>query len=551
MKNHLKNLLTSIVIPTIFITGFSNAASATNINPEIANINYWYGDEDIRGVITNRLGNSAYVAPAVPNNVGLIYDVAAAALNEARAGKTALIPINLNNNHWTALAIRTKASGDIVVFYNDSFGSSVGGNASESGQYIEAIKQLVPNAQIIDLQVRQQNDGSSCGAFTAENLIALSMLDQNDLTSDAAREVLKDITDAKAIRILQLNALSSLYQKIVTSQELAQANLTKTNIETTTELAYQETGNLSSLLINRLSHLHLADNGDTGISAGDEQLNYGAWVSGSVGKGLFKAKDSSKIKHNIGFASIGFDGKIDDDTILGVALSYNINSLKPKVVSSNNDKDNAKNSRADFSTSTRSIIGSVYGSMQADEQLVIHGNITLGKLYGKTKYQSFLSEDNSFKLKGELFGASLGANYYIPLASLVVVPSLTGSYEGVKFAAVKQGNFNTDKTYVQKFSITPSLSLATTFEYENFQLIPEVTASYSNSPFIKSKKLKVRNASGKTLSNNKISVAKDSYNLGASLTLASERIETSIGYERTTQPKYLGHIGYLKLRINI
>jgi hypothetical protein len=373
------------------------------------------------------------------------------------------------------------------------------------------------------------------------------MLDQNDLTSDAAREVLKDITDAKAIRILQLNALSSLYQKIITSQELAAISLTKNNIETTTELAYQETGNLSSLLTNRLSHLHLADNGDTGISAGDEQLNYGAWVSGSAGKGLFKAKDSSKIKSNISGATIGFDGKIDDDTILGVVLSYNINSLKPKVASSNNDK----NSRTDFSTSTRSIIGSVYGSIQADEQLVLHGNIALGKLYGKTKYQSFLSEDNSFKLKGELFGASLGANYYIPLASLVLVPSLTGSYEGVKFAAVKQGNFNTDKTYVQKFSITPSLSLATTFEYENFQLIPEVTASYTNSPFIKSKKLKVRNASGRILSCNKISVAKDSYNLRASLTLASERIETSIGYERTAQARYLGHIGYLKLRINI
>ena len=547
MKKPLKNLLTTVVIPSIIIAGFNNAVFAANINPEIANINYWYGDDDIRGVIANRLGDKVYVAPAVPNSPLLINDVAAAALNEARAGLPALIPVNLNGNHWTALAIRTKVNGDVVVFYNDSFGSSLGGATTESGMYIEAIKKLVPNAEIIDLQVHQQNDSSSCGAFTAENLIALSMLDQNDLTSDTAREVLKDITDAKAIRILQLNALSSLYQKIVTSQELAAISLTKNNIETTTELAYQETSNLSSLLTNRLSHLHLADNGDTGISAGDEQLNYGAWVSGSVGKGLFKAKDSSKIKHNIGFASIGFDGKIDDDTILGVALSYNINSLKPKVASSNNDK----NSRTDFSTNTRSIIGSVYGSMQADEQLVIHGNITFGKLYGKTKYQSFLSDDNSFKLKGDLFGANIGANYYIPLASLVLVPSLTGSYEGVKFAAVKQGNFNTDKTYVQKFSITPSLSLATTFEYENFQLIPEVTASYSNSPFVKSKKLKVRNANGKTLSNNKISVAKDSYNLGASLTLASERIETSIGYERTAQPKYLGHIGYLKLRINI
>ena len=545
MKKYLQNLMATVVIPTIFITGFSNAASATKINPEIANINYWYGDDDIRGVIANRLGNAVYVAPAVPNSLSLIDDVASAALNEARAGKPALIPVNLNNNHWTAIDIRTKVNGDVVVFYNDSFGSSLGGATTESGMYIEAIKKLVPNSEIIDLQVHQQNDGSSCGAFTAENLIALSMLDQNDLTSDAAREVLKDITDAKAILILQLNALSSLYQKIVTSQELAQANLTKNNIETTTESAFYGTANLSSLLTNRLSHLHLADNGDTGISAGDEQLNYGAWVSGIVGKGLFKAKDSSKIKHNIGFASIGFDGKIDDDTILGVALSYNINSLKPKAASSNN-------SHANFSTNTGSIIGSLYGSMQADEQLVLIGNIELGKFYGKTKYQSFLSQDNSFKLKGELFGSNIGANYYLPLASLVLVPSLTGSYEGVKFAAIKQGNLTTGKIHVQKFSITPSLSLATTFEYENFQLIPEVTASYSNSPFIKSKKLKVRNASGKILSNDKISVAKDdSYNLRASLILASERIETSIGYERTARPKYLGHIGYLKLRINI
>ena len=478
MKKHLQNLLTTVVIPSIFIAGFSNTAFATNINPEIANIGYWYGDDDIRGVVANRLGDRVYIAPAVPNNVALINDVAAAALNEARAGKPALIPINLNNNHWTALAIRTKASGDIVVFYNDSFGSSFGGATAKSGMYIEAIKRLVPNAEIIDLQVRQQNDGSSCGAFTAENLIALSMLDQANLTPEAAREVLSGILDAKAIRTLQLNSLGSLYQKIVTNQELAVSSLTKSNIETTTELAYQETANLSSLLTNRLSHLHLADNGSTGISAGDEPLNYGAWVSGSIGKGLYKGKDSGKIKRNAGGATIGFDGKIDDDTTLGVALSYNINTLKPKA-------DSINNSHSNFSTNTSSIIGSLYGSMQADEQLVLIGNITFGKLYGKTKYQSFLSEDNNFKLKGELFGANIGANYYLPLASLVLVPSLTGSYEGVKFAAIKQGNFTTGKIDIQKFSITPGLSLATIFEYDDFQLIPQASVSYSNSPHIK------------------------------------------------------------------
>ena len=544
MKKHLQNLLTTVVIPSIFIAGFSNTAFAININPEIANINYWYADDDIRGVIANRLGNSAYVAPAVPNNVALINDVAAAALNEARAGKPALIPINLNNNHWTAIAIRTKASGDIVVFYNDSFGSSFGGTTSESGRYIEAIKQLVPNAEIIDLQVHQQNDGSSCGAFTAENLIALSVLDQANLTPEAARSALAGITDAKAIRILQLNSLGSLYEKIIAGEDIANSRLAKSNIETVTESAFNETANLSLILTNRLSYLHLADNRGTGISSGDDEpLNYGVWLAGNIGAGLFKGKDSGKIKHNIGGVTIGFDGKIDEDTTLGIMLSSNVGSLKPKA--------NTNNSHANFSCGTRSIIGSVYGSVQADERLVLTGNMNLGKLYGKTKYKSFLNDDNGFKLKGELFGANIGANYYLPLASLVLVPHLNGTYEGVKFAAIKQGNLTTGKTGIQKFSITPGLSLATIFEYNDFQLIPQVSASYSNSPLIKSKKLTVKNASGRILSSNKITVAKHSYHLEARLTLVSERIETSIGYERTGQSKYLGHTGYLKLRINI
>ena len=187
----------------------------------------------------------------------------------------------------------------------------------------------------------------------------------------------------------------------------------------------------------------------------------------------------------------------------------------------------------------------------ADEQLVLTGNIELGKLYGKTKYQSVLTDNNSLKLKGELFGANIGANYYIPISSVVLVPSLAASYEGVKVAGIKQGHLNISKTNIQKFSITPGLALTTIVEYDNFQLIPELSASYSNSPFIKSNKLTVKNASGRILTDNKISIAKHSYNLGASLTLATERIEASIGYERIRQSKYLGHTGYLKLRINI
>lgn len=44
-----------------------------------------------------------------------------------------------------------------------------------------------------------------------------------------------DITDATAIRILQLNSISGLYEKIITNQELEVSSLTKNNIETITQ----------------------------------------------------------------------------------------------------------------------------------------------------------------------------------------------------------------------------------------------------------------------------------------------------------------------------
>jgi len=141
MKTNFRSFLIKTAFATSILSSIvTNNVYGININPEIANIGYWYDDQDIREVITNRLGDRVYIAPAVPNAPALINDVVTAALSEAKTGRPVLIPVNLNGNHWTALAIRTKANGDIVVFYNDSFGSPVGGNASESGQYIGAIR---------------------------------------------------------------------------------------------------------------------------------------------------------------------------------------------------------------------------------------------------------------------------------------------------------------------------------------------------------------------------------------------------------------------------
>jgi hypothetical protein len=293
MSSFCRQVLIALVIPTLIIAGINGMVFASPINPQIANISYWYGDDDIRAVIKSRLGDSVYIAPAVPNNSELIRDAAAAALLEAQAGKPALIPVNLNNNHWTGIAIRMKADGNIIVFYNDSFGTPVGGEGSQSGQYIAAIKSILPTAEIVDLRVHQQNDGSSCGAFTAENLIALAGLNQVNLTPEAAKGLLANITDARTIRILQLGSLEA---KIITATEIIEGSMAGKYAEAVSGVAFSDMANFAGATADRLTHLYLIDSGNIGISSGDEESDYGLWIKGSYGSGIFKPQNSLSIK---------------------------------------------------------------------------------------------------------------------------------------------------------------------------------------------------------------------------------------------------------------
>ena len=550
MRSIFKQSLIAIILPTIIIAGFNSYIFANNINPSIANIGFWYDDADIRGVIKNRLGSSVYIAPAVPNSPELIKDVANAAVNEARTGKPALIPVNLNGSHWTAIAIRAKATGELVVFYNDSFGSSFGGSTSESGQYIEAIRQIDPLAQILDLQVAQQNDGSSCGAFTAENLIALANLDQTTLTQDKARELLAKITDAKAIRILHLNSLSSLYNKIVSKEEKVLSKQLQENIETITEISFNEISNLNLITNDRLGDLYLADKNLLGLSAGDEIANYGAWIRASIGKGVFKEKDSSKINHRLTGATIGFDSKIDDDTTVGLAISYNQNSLKPKNPNTNNSTPSTNNISKYSSSNIRSIIGCIYGSMNNDENLVYRGNIEIGKITGKTNYHSIFTNNNSLKLKGELLGANLGVDYYQKLNSLILIPSIDISYESLKLSSNKQNNLNIKKTKSQKITLTPSIGLTRVFDFNQISIIPEFTTSYSFAAHSKTSKPNITNNNGAIITSNKPTMSKSTLNIGGNITIAGDALELTLGYERIIQKKYKGQLGYAKLRVN-
>ena len=549
MSSLFRQVLIVLVISTLIIVGINGMVFGARVNPQIANISYWYADDDIRAVIKSRLGDSVYIAPAVPNNAELIRDVAAAALLEAQAGKPALIPVNLNNSHWTGIAIRTKLDGNIIVFYNDSFGTSIGGASSQSGQYIEAIKKILPTAEIVDLRVHQQNDGSSCGAFTAENLIALAGLSQVNLTPEAARDLLANITDARTIRILQLGSLEA---KIITAAEIIEGSIAGKYAEAVSEVAFSDMANVAGAISDRLTHLYLIDTGNMGVSGGDEEANYGLWIRGSYGNGILKPQNSYRIKQKSTGGSIGFDSKLDDDTIIGIALNYNQTKLTPKFTSETVVVSNiSNNTGSKFSSDIRSIIGTLYGSINMNERLVLGGEIRLGQVDAKVNYHSLINGNNRFKLKGELLGGSLAADYYYPIGKLFLVPNFGVSYETIRFKGKDQGNLKIEKLAIRRPAITGGLAITGVLQKGECQLIPEIRASYEVGFSPKSNRLKIKNNGGMVLSDYRIPTLKDSYRVGASIGIAFSRFEASAGYEQAHYKRYLGNSFYGKLRINI
>ena len=540
----------------------SEAFAADNniINPEIANISYWYGDEDIRAVLGSRLGTSAYTAPSAHNDEELIREIAANAILEAEHGKPALIPVNLNNSHWVALALRRNYNGDLIVFFNDSLGGGVGSVDSESGKYIAAIRQIFPEVKVIDLMVHQQNDGSSCGAFTAENLIALANLDVSSLTAESARAVLSGITDAKAIRLLQLGSDSALYQKLVAIEEVASSMVVSDNIEALTSLTLNNISNLESVISDRLGSLYLADN-LSGFSSGDDGSQYGVWFRGNIGTNNFKfsrnLSDLIKVKSFGRGGAIGIDTKIDDESTIGIAASYDLSSSKSvgsNVNQINNPGGGNGVSGNSFTGNTSSIIGSLYGSFVFNEALVFSGNASIGKILNKTSYSNVLNNNVSGKVTGKasgnLIGAGIRVDYYIPILSFTLVPNFGFSYDQIKISKIKQSNFSASKTNISKISILPGISVIRPFEVGSLKIVPELSALGSFSQ-IKSGKISIKNDSDLVLTSRQLNLAKSSVDLGGSLTLAGEMLEFTIGYNRSIQKNNLGNNGYVKLRVNL
>jgi hypothetical protein len=523
---------------------YSNVALAA-VNPiNLVDTGYLYADEDIRAILKHRLDeNNVYVAPALPfESRDLVTDIIRDSVNEARTRGAALVPINFGNVHWAGLAIKRTNAGTIKVIYNDSVGSPISGRAN-SALLANILQQIDPTIQIVDLQVHQQTDGTSCGAYTTENLIKIAELDVSNLTDDQLRSVLASINDAGSIRNSHFYLLYEGADVFDVNELKPRAETTAAEFKSQNRQLIKNLINVASLTNDRLNSLNRTNN-TNGIATGDDELNYGAWIKGFVGKETDKANvgsgansNTSSSKSNIHGFAIGGDTKIDEDLTIGAAYSNILSNTKQKIsgISTNKDK-------------IVSHVFSIYGSGNIDEGISLNGNIAYGKAFIKTS-QTLVGR--SSKQKGDLFGFNLTANYKLyQTESVMIEPRLGASYSTLAMKGYQDGSIKVAKTKQQQLDLNAGLVFTSFYDANAFTLMPEFSADYSHAVWSKGNKVKISNRLDQTILSQKISNNKGAIKLGAGLTALADRIELGGGYEHVIQDKSRVHIGYVKLRVN-
>lgn len=557
-----KALATIIFGSSILAFNLSSPALAS-VNPSnLVQNGYWYTDDDIREVIKDKLDESKYyVAPAIPfDSRELVTDIVRDSVNEARLKGSALIPVNFGN-HWAALAIKRTDNGGLKVIYNDSLGSPIT-DKTNSQLLKDVLTEIDPSIEIIDLQVRQQTDGSSCGAFTAENLMTIAELNVSNLTENDLKEIISKINDAESIRQSHFYLLvkgdgDNPFTVDVVEEEL--------DIVVNSLTSYQDQitsiiGNISTITNDRLVSL----NGLSGISSGSKAPEYGAWIKGIIGSNSGKTKINSNniqdanldynssAKGKLYGAAIGVDKKIDEDGVVGISYTNIMHKGNHEI---NTISDSSNNKDSTSVSKLLSHIVTAYGSTNISNELVLHGLIS----YGHTVIKNSTDAESKFtsKQNGHFLSSNISANYLLYSGEyLSLVPRIKGTYSDITLKGYSTDFIKIPKNNNQELQIAAGASLFMDISGEsNIAILPELSFEYSRSLMRKGSTLKISNFINQQTVTADVNNNHDQLNLGVNLNILSGDFELGLGYEHVIQNKKKSkgankwNIGYLKLRI--
>ncbi len=542
MKNIYTKALAATALTSIILLAPTSSIFAADVNPsDFLKADYQYFQEDIDAVLAKRVGPNSIVSR--PMNFkhavdiqNVIY-VAGQQLNN----NIVLIPVN-TGGHWVALALVKNANGHITAIYNDPMGTPL--NARDHiAELIVALTALGENVTIRDLTTKLQHNGVACGAFTAETLAVLSKLDINALNQDEIKAAIAGIADDATLRRKHFIALydgDEIFDVVELKPvaEKAAAEVTHQARQLRSNLSH-----VTSLTQTRISHLNRTSH-FSGLASGDDIIRHGVWVKGFAGTETDKSKNSAndtvKTKGKTQGAIVGVDTKIAEDITVGIAYSH--------VNSSSKDSTAGKSSgKADITSD----IVSIYASTDIDNDLSLDGTIA----YGTTKVKNTNTSgatNTSTKIKGNLAGAALTANYNLrPSQNVLVTPRIGVAYNQLELKAHNDGFLKVAKLNQREIELNVGVVASYLFDMGGFNLIPEANVDYRHAVWRKGGAVKMTNKLGQVVLSKKNSDAKGSYHAGLGLTaMYNDSLELGGGYEYSKQGKAQGHMGYAKLRVN-
>lgn len=618
MFNKLNRCTLALMLLTSSMS-FSGPLSTNVVDP-----NQSYTGDDIRNVVENHMGNNPniYFVQPIPLNTDkdCINTMAQLFINDVEEivnlgtpiqNVKLLIPNFYGNEgedgHWTAAVIRRDKSGNAKLYHNDPTGNPYNPTPLLS-KIIELIRGELGDIPIHDLQIRQQSDGTSCGAFTAEDLVVLAEMNGDELTLESARALLSNIKDAQALRNKHAGIVTQENREHATQEnreyfedeneeyvfnsdkdkkfaEQLRKALPGSEAEkfgdSLDEFEEQQLKEAFSKLIDRpkernseiiraalrhaltdthnsaMSAIHSRlSNGPLIVAAGDDDVagdtwQHGVWARASISHSKDKA-NNKEAEYFSGYKTkghsntIGVDTLVSDNLLLGLAYTNAYTSIKPQNQNSGNlDK-------------VRTNMFSLYGSYNIPNyNWFVDGTISYAESVIRGKNVRNGNEVASSKYKSHLYSGSvsLGYNYHTS-NDIYITPSLGMTSSLIKDSGYKETgtnfqNLNVAKKHYNKLSSILGVRTFKNINQGKLTITPELYSFVNYSLKNKTPSVNAQlQGIDETLPTINFKSNKVDYNLGVGISLKHNMMEYGVNYTATFAKKYEAHSGSLKVRVN-
>lgn len=174
--------------------------SAANFQDLINIQTEWYTEDRMREILEFFLDeeNNVIIAQTQFEHEGNLVENLRIAVGHAIDGRTAVLPINLHNNHWVGMIIRVNAQGEVLMIYVDPTGNTfeTEGNAVNVVEVLQEVTaelnphNPIPVLQVVPVQQQHEGDYNNCGPLTVYTLMMYATADLENLTEDRLIDIL-------------------------------------------------------------------------------------------------------------------------------------------------------------------------------------------------------------------------------------------------------------------------------------------------------------------------------------------------------------------------